>query len=177
MIYQIDDETLTSKFHQVLEEYFGPKTVTNQDSDVADQVELGGPLDPSWTVGDPIGVEVVTDRPLVVVQRGSVSWTGQSTMITNGTGTSGAGSGGPQILVGKNLRRRSVVIVNNGTLGIALSPTPNVRFPTLAAPFGSPLLKAGDAVIINTRAEVYALADPSSTGELISVWETTDDGD
>lgn len=176
MIYTLDDETLTEKLTEVLQEFFGTKTTeSDEGANVTDQVELAEPLDPPWTVGDPIGVQVVTDKPIVVVQRGSVSWSGQSTMVSNGQATNGSGM--PQLIVGKNVRRRSVVIVNNGALGIALSPTANLRFPTAAAPFGSPILPAGASVTLNTRAEVYAVADPASTGELVSVWEMTDEGD
>jgi len=172
MITEYDEDGLRKIFADILEEFgFKPRHHVMdgvEDWDVTEDDHLSSNIAPTHVVGDdPISVQIVTDKPTVTVARGSLTW-GGFTMFANAS---------PQLLVGRDARRRSVIIKNLSMNEIALDTSSNVKLVSAASPgFGSAILPAGDTVVLDTRGDVWMVAASNSTGEPVSVWQIFDDG-
>lgn len=169
-----NENDLRSIFSDELKRFFGDKHATvdadNEYDASQDDFTAGDPNPIAYN--NPIAVQIVKDKPTIVVPRGAIAWSGQTTIVNNGTNTANPG---PQLIIGKNIRRRTLIVVNNGVRGIAVGTDTNVKFPT-AGVYGSPLLPAGASVTLDTQEEMWAVADPVSTGEQVTVWEVLEDG-
>jgi len=161
-----DSDGLKGMFREVMQEFFGEHGTPPPSWNVAEDDRESSNIVPSVTSGDdPISVMIVNAKPTVVVERGSLAWGGQSTFVTDV----------PQIIVGKDARRRSVTIKNLSMNDVALGPTPGIKY--VAPPgFGPAILPAGDAVVLHTRGDIYGVAATGSTGEGLSIYQIFDDG-
>lgn len=161
-------DELKTAFREVLEEVgiVKPERDQTEGWDVSEQDYDSSQIIPAYSAGDdPISVQIVSETPTVVVQRGSLTWGGQSTIVGST----------PQLIVGRDARRRSVTIKNLSMNPIALGAGENVKY--VAAPgFGSAILPAGDAVVLHTRGDIWAVAASTSTGEGVSIYQIFDDG-
>lgn len=172
MAYDVNDEDLRRTLKDVLEDFFKSPPEQAQPDEQYDNtdVDYETSIRTAYPFGDPIAVQVVNDTPSVTVVRGSIGWVGDKTVVKGGTGVA------PQLIAGKNARRRTVIIVNNGSLNVAFGPANNVTFGGPGR-YGSPELKPNAFVILDTMAEVWALADPASAnGEDVNVIQIVEDG-
>lgn len=162
-----DESSLKTALREVLEELgFTPKPKQDPGWDTSRQDTDTDQVIPSYSPGDdPVSVQVVTDTPIIVVERGALTWNGQSTVIGSTA----------QLIVGRDLRRRTVTIKNLSLNDIALGHDNSVKY-TAAPGFGSAILPGGDAVTLDTRGDIWAIAASGSTGEGISIYQTFDDG-
>jgi hypothetical protein len=161
-----DEAGIGNTLREVLAEFgFKPKTEDDcEEYDVSDEDRDGGPLTPTVVTGsDPIGVAIVSDKPVVTAARGALAF--QSTKTIVGTI--------PQMLVGKDKRRRTVIIKNLSTsASIALDTSASVKFGG-AGNFGSGELPAGDALWLDTSADIWSIAGEAVE---VSVFQVIDDG-
>ena len=118
-------------------------------------------LTPTYVVGsDPVGVQIVNDTPLITVARGSISFSSYQITVTDT----------PQLIVGKNKRRRTVIIKNlDSTNSVALADSSVVTYTN------SGLLPKGDALTLDTTGEVWAACNNSISVNL-SVFALHDEG-
>lgn len=131
----------------------------------------GGALAPTIEP-DPIPVHIVHDKPTVIVLRGTKNWVAEKTIIR----ASGVGiTQGAQLLAGMMPYRRSIIIVHKGSRNIAIAPSNSIRFGGTGI-MGSFEMAPGDTLTIDTVGEVWAVADPASTGEEINVLQLVEEG-
>lgn len=166
MLDEFDSARLKAAFRDVMEEFFPPKSPAVDQYDVSDDDRDTDNIIPPYNSGDdPVSVKIVTDAPTIIVPRGALTWGGQATIV----------GAVPQLIVGKDKRRRTVIIKNLSTNAVALDTVPSVKFVTPPG-FGSPILPGGDSITLDTCGDVWAIAASSSTGEGISIWQVFDAG-
>ena len=168
-----DSDGIKSVLTEILEEFGFKKQSDTPDSsedyDVGEEDYTTGRIAPYSVEGsDPIGVAIVAEKPVVVVQRGSLTWGSQATVIGSA----------PQIIVGRDKRRRTFIIKNMGVNAIAIDAHPNVKFGSdgLGNGYGSGQLAGGDSITLDVTGEVWAVASSASTGETVSIFQVFDDG-
>ena len=169
MLVKTDDETVRTLIRDELKEFFNPTPKVDENGDVEDVTEQDYDTDirTGYPFGDPVAVQILNDKPLIVVPRGSVQWVGEKTIVTPGS---------PQLLVGKNPYRRTVILWNIGINNIAFGNTTNVKFGGIGN-YGAPELPTGFSITMDTTAEIWAIADPASTnGEPINVVQIVETG-
>jgi hypothetical protein len=161
-----DETTLKGFFREVMEEFFPDKSTPATGWDVSNEDRETDDIVPTYTPGDdPVSVRIVADAPTIVVQRGSLVWGGQTTVV----------GATPQLIVGKDARRRTVIVKNISSNPVALAPEASIKF-VAAGGFGPALLPAGDAVTLDTRGDIWSVAASTSLGEAIVIYQVFDDG-
>lgn len=164
---EYESNSFEGMFRNVLQEFFGDKPtrkVQGQIYDVTDDDYDSGAIVPPFVTGDEtIAVKIVSDAPTVVVNKGSVAWTSSTARVT----------ADPQLIVGRDPRRRTVIIKNISENAIAIDSHVNVKLVDTPFGFSSAVLPAGDAISLDTQAEVYAI---SSVESFVSVYQIVDAG-
>lgn len=166
MLVHTSDTTIRELIREEFDRVLHPTSESELDDyEVSDEVYDAVPRD-SYPFGDPVAVQIVTDKPTIVVPRGSVQWVGEKTVISNSQ---------PQMIVGKNPYRRTVILVNIGTLNVAIHNTQNIRFGGTGK-FGAIELRPGDSLTLDTTAEIWALSDPASQYGEVNICQIVETG-
>jgi len=167
MLQDYDESSLKSMFREVLEDLgFKPKPSAQTGWDVGEEdFETNNIVPPHTSGDDPVSVKIVASEPTIVVQRGSLTWGGMSTIV----------NAVPNIIVGRDRRRRSVTIKNLSLNDIAIGPDAGLKYVAPGG-FGPAVLPGGDSVTLHTCGDIHAVAASTSTGEAIAVYQIFDDG-
>lgn len=161
------DETIREAIKEELHNFFNKdKELRSDEYDNTERDFETGSINP-YPFGQPIGVEIVNSRPMVTVPKGSVQFVGEKTIVKPAN---------PVLIVGRNPRRRSVLLWNIGVNNIAFSNGSTCKFGGTGN-YGAPELPANFAITLDTQAEIWAICDPASTnGEPLNIVQIVEDG-
>lgn len=158
---------LENVVRNILNKILGERATQSPNSALEGSMEQWAGESPVWDVDNSaIPVKIMdTDKIQVTVPRAAQGWTGQHAIVDNTQ---------VQIIAGSNVRRRAVTVVNQGSVNVAIDSVMNVRCGG-PGQNGSPELRPGDAITLETTSEIYALG-ASSTKCDVMVYQIYDEG-
>ena len=160
---------LESTFRKVLNDFgLSPKQHEEYPHDEENLTEYSGyqPAPEDYSPNDPIPVQIMNDRPQIVVGRGSRSWSSSHHFVTNAS---------PVLIAGRIPRRVGMVIVNKGVFNVAIGNENNVKAAGAGNSNGNGELYQNDAITMNTIEEVWAIC-ANSAGSDVMVYQFFEEG-